>query len=77
MALCRRYAKLLQEELTEESAGMGRHNISPRSCISDNFNWRLECGQSFSTPVLGWKKFTPSYIDPYRQETEVCVEEVI
>lgn len=32
---------------------------------------RLEKGQSFRTPVLGWRQFPVSYFGPFRQETEV------
>ncbi len=39
---------------------------------ADVFERRLERGQSFSTPCLGWKEFTPDYVGPFRPETNVC-----
>jgi CRISPR-associated protein Cas5d len=34
------------------------------------FNERLERGQTFYTPCLGWKEFTPSYFGPFRRTDE-------
>jgi CRISPR-associated protein Cas5d len=34
------------------------------------FNRRLENGQTFYTPCLGWKEFVPSYVGPLRPETK-------
>ena len=33
------------------------------------FNKRLESGQNFYTPCLGWKEFVPSYFGPWHKET--------
>ena len=38
----------------------------------DMFERRLTRGQWHSVPCLGWKEFTPSYVGPFRDETEVC-----
>lgn len=38
----------------------------------DMFKRRLTRGQWYSVPCLGWKEFTPSYVGPFRDETEVC-----
>ncbi len=38
----------------------------------DMFERRLKRGQWHSVPFLGWKEFTPSYVGPFREETEVC-----
>lgn len=38
----------------------------------DAFNRRLENGQWFYTPCLGWKEFAPDYVGPFRPETKVC-----
>ncbi len=40
------------------------------------FTRRLERGQSFYTPCLGWKEFTPTYIGPIRAN-ETAPEESI
>jgi len=39
------------------------------------FNRRLENGQWFYTPCLGWKEFAPEYVGPFRPETRVCESE--
>jgi CRISPR-associated protein Cas5d len=41
----------------------------------DAFNRRLERGQWFHTPCLGWKEFAPDYVGPFREGTSVCVAE--
>ena len=38
----------------------------------DIFKRRLTHGQWHSVPCLGWKEFTPSYVGPFRDETETC-----
>ena len=38
----------------------------------DIFERRLTCGQWHSVPCLGWKEFTPSYVGPFRDTTQVC-----
>jgi CRISPR-associated protein Cas5d len=39
--------------------------------LREMFQRRLEKGQAFTTPCLGWKEFTPSYFGPFREGTEV------
>jgi CRISPR-associated protein Cas5d len=34
------------------------------------FDERLEHGQTFYTPCLGWKEFVPSYFGPFREGTQ-------
>lgn len=41
----------------------------------DTFNRRLERGQWFYTPCLGWKEFVPDYVGPFRDTTSICVSE--
>ncbi|HUI07511.1 MAG TPA: CRISPR-associated protein Cas5 [Verrucomicrobiae bacterium] len=41
----------------------------------DAFSRRLERGQWFYTPCLGWKEFAPDYVGPFREITSVCVTE--
>ena len=43
--------------------------------FQDAFNRRLENGQWFYTPCLGWKEFAPDYVGRFRQETQVCARE--
>ena len=35
------------------------------------FERRIQRGQCFTTPFLGWKEFTPDYVGPLREETTV------
>jgi CRISPR-associated protein Cas5d len=39
--------------------------------LQEIFMRRLEKGQCFYTPCLGWKEFIPSYIGPFRKKTKV------
>jgi len=36
---------------------------------ADAFNRRLERGQWFYTPCLGWKEFVPDYVGPFQEGT--------
>jgi CRISPR-associated protein Cas5d len=36
--------------------------------LQEIFNRRLAKGQTYYTPVLGWKEFVPSYFGPFREE---------
>lgn len=45
------------------------HN--PRHHLQELFLRRLERGQWFQTPALGWREFTCSYWGPVREDTEV------
>ena len=42
------------------------HDWRPR--FKDLFDERLERGQSFYTPCLGWKEFVPTYFGPFRDQ---------
>lgn len=44
---------------------------SPGHAYQEIFNRRLERGQCYSIPSLGWKEFTPSYFGKFRSATEV------
>lgn len=43
------------------------------------FEERLQCGQTFYTPCLGWKEFVPSYFGPFREKTQrdTTVDDII
>lgn len=65
--------------------GIGRTPLRRRSgqdwCpeFKKRFNERLECGQTFYTPCLGWKEFVPCYFGPLRKGTrrEPSVDDII
>lgn len=44
---------------------------SPGHAYQAIFNRRLQRGQSFCIPCLGWKEFVPDYVGPFRQKSVV------
>lgn len=74
----RLYAKVMpndhKEHLPKKAMEWDRKTSSPGHAYQAIFNRRLERGQAFSIPVLGWREFTPSYFGPFRPETRVCRE---
>lgn len=51
-----------------------RKTTSPGHAYQEIFNRRLTRGQSYATLALGWSEFTPSYVGPFRDCTQVCTE---
>ena len=49
----------------------GIPDVNHRHSLHAILHRRLENGQSFRTPVLGWRQFSVSYFGPFRPETEV------
>lgn len=47
----------------------GRRGQDWRLRFKEMFNERIELGQSFYIPCLGWKEFVPSYFGPKRKDT--------
>ncbi len=47
---------------------------SPGHAYQEIFNRRLKRGQSYATLSLGWSEFTPSYVGPFRDQTQVCTD---
>jgi CRISPR-associated protein Cas5d len=41
-----------------------------RLALRDIFNERLQHGQTYYAPCLGWKEFVPSYFGPFRERDE-------
>lgn len=62
-----------KEKLSESAKRWDRQTTSPGHAYQDIFTRRLERGQCYSIPSLGWREFTPSYFGPLQSETEVCV----
>jgi CRISPR-associated protein Cas5d len=46
----------------------------PPHAFADKFQRRLERGQWFYTPCLGWKEFIPDYVGPPRPDSAPCSE---
>lgn len=60
-----------KKKLNEKARGWDNKTSSPGHAYAAIFERRLKRGQWFTLPFLGWKEFTPSYIGPFRPETEV------
>ena len=41
---------------------------NPRHFLQDLFNRRIQRGQCYRTPSLGWREFTCSYWGPFRTD---------
>ena len=63
-----------KHNLSSNSLNWDSKTTSPGHAYQEIFNRRLNRGQSFSTPFLGWKEFTASYFGPFRKETKVCTD---
>lgn len=51
-----------------------RATTSPGHAYQEIFYRRLQKGQCYSIPTLGWKEFTPSYFGIFREETKVQMD---
>lgn len=51
-----------------------RKTTSPGHAYQDIFARRLDRGQCFCIPFLGWKEFGPSYFGPFRQSTRIVTD---
>lgn len=63
-----------KDNLPQKARQWDQNTTAPGHAYQAIFNRRLEKGQAFSIPTLGWKEFTPSYFGPFRPETQVCKE---
>lgn len=68
----RLHAKVLPKQSTRGAGDprtrrrRGRHGVTDFVRL---FNEGLEMGQTFYTPVLGWREFVPTYFGPLRSDT--------
>lgn len=53
----------------KEKQRSGQRKSNYLQDFKDEFDRRLQEGQTFYTPCLGWKEFAPSYFGPLQQET--------
>lgn len=65
---------LEKEYLPDKALAWDSKTTSPAHAYQEIFNRRLKKGQSFATLALGWSEFTPSYVGPFREDTQVCTE---
>ena len=56
------------EALRKKAASLSENGAH---AYMDIFNRRLRNGNTFSSLFLGWNEFVPSYVGPFRDETEV------
>ncbi len=55
----------------------GKQNVGTTNgahAYEEVFKRRLNHGQFFSTPFMGWKEFTPDYVGHFREKTLVCTD---
>jgi CRISPR-associated protein Cas5d len=66
------YPARRKSALDEKSLAWGKRTTSPGHAYAEIFERRLNRGQWFILPCLGWREFTPSYVGPFRDGTTVC-----
>lgn len=54
----------------KEKKRSGQRKMDYAEEFKREFDYRLENGQTFYTPCLGWKEFVPSYVGPLWLETK-------
>lgn len=64
-------AKERKEHITDVSRQWDKKTTSPGHAYQNIFNRRLERGQCFIMPCLGWKEFGPDYFGPFRETSTV------
>ena len=59
--------------------GKEPEGVNSRHALQEIFLRRLAKGQCWHTPCLGWKEFVPSYVGPFRADTQIetSINEVI
>ena len=57
--------------LPEKALKWDRKTTSPGHAFASIFERRLQRGTWFTIPCLGWKEFTPSYLGPFREGTQI------
>lgn len=62
-----RHGKMVSPKTT----AWDKKTTSPGHAYQAMFNRRLQRGQSWHVPCLGWKEFTPNYVGPFRETTQV------
>lgn len=74
----RLYAAIRAEPANYNKNGrLGKQNVGTTNgahAYQEMFERRLQRGQLFSTPCLGWNEFTPDYVGPFRSATTVNTE---
>jgi CRISPR-associated protein Cas5d len=63
--------RIYAEVKEKKRSGQRKMNYPSAEEFKKEFDRRLENGQTFYTPCLGWKEFVPSYLGPIRPETKL------
>jgi CRISPR-associated protein Cas5d len=68
------YGEIRMKQMSTHGRGMTqlrqRRGQDWRPRFKELFDERMERGQSFYTPCLGWKEFVPTYFGPFRDQDE-------
>lgn len=57
--------------LSEKARTQASRGLNALHACQVMFNRRLEKGQWYDTPCLGWREFVPDYMGPFRDETRI------
>lgn len=60
-----------KDKLPQKAKAWDNATTSPGHAYQDMFNRRLNRGQCYSIPSLGWREFTSSYFGAFREQTRV------
>jgi len=64
----------IKSNLPEKALRWDKQTTSPGHAYQEIFNRRLNRGQCYSIPALGWREFTPSYVGAFREKTSVLID---
>jgi CRISPR-associated protein Cas5d len=59
------------KQLSEKARTQAGKKLNALHACQDIFRRRLEKGQWYDTPCLGWREFVPNYMGPFRDETRI------
>lgn len=57
--------------LSQKARAQASKGLNALHACQDMFNRRLEKGQWYDTPCLGWREFVPDYMGPFREGTRI------
>lgn len=63
--------KGIKDRMPENARQWGSKTTSPGHAYRAIFDRRLDRGQCFTLPFLGWKEFGPSYFGRFREDTRI------
>ncbi|HQB35691.1 MAG TPA: CRISPR-associated protein Cas5 [Syntrophorhabdus sp.] len=63
--------RIIKGYIPDRAKQWDKKTTSPGHAYKDIFNRRLNRGQCFTIPFLGWKEFGSSYFGPFRNNTRI------